>query len=226
MGGSPVEDPLSDQPHPAGLKLIETLLWDGVTFPRLPLHLSRLTSSAARLGWPAPAPGPALSGLPATPLRVRLTLDAAGQIAVTTAPLPPARPLWRVALHPQRLASSDPWLTVKSTQRALYDTARAALPEGVDEWLFANERDELCEGTITNIFFDRGRGLRTPPLASGLLPGVLRAELALPEEVLALSELPRTRLWVGNALRGLIPALVASPSTASGNPASDVSTIW
>ena len=60
--------------------------------------------------------------------------------------------------------------------------------------------------TITNIFFDRGQGLRTPPLRCGLLPGVLRAELACPEEVLTLSDLPRTRLWVGNALRGLIPA--------------------
>ena len=207
MGGSPVEDPLSLQPHPPGLTLIETLLWDGATFPRLPLHLHRLTTSAARLGWPAPRV--AFPALPAIPLRVRLTLDAQGQIAVTTAPLPPAKPLWRIALHPQRLTSTDPWLSVKSTQRALYDTARANLPEGIDEWLFANERDEVCEGTITNLFFDRGRGLRTPPLTCGLLPGVLRAELAVPEKVVAIADLPNVRLWVGNALRGLIPAVVA-----------------
>lgn len=202
-----MEDPLSEQPHPAGLKLIETLLWDGAAFPRLALHLSRLTASAARLGWPVPRIY--LPALPAAPLRVRLTLDAAGRTEVTTAPLPPPAPLWRVALHPQRLTSTDPWLGIKSTQRALYDQARAALPEGTHEYLFANERGEVCEGTITNLFFDRGQGLRTPPLACGLLPGVLRAELAAPEEILLLSDLPNVRLWLGNALRGLIPTVVA-----------------
>ena len=49
--------------------------------------------------------------------------------------------------------------------------------------------------------------MRTPPTSSGLLPGVLRAELAVPEEVLLARDLPHVRLWVGNALRGLIPAL-------------------
>ena len=44
--------------------------------------------------------------------------------------------------------------------------------------LLANERGELCEGTITNVFADFGDGvLATPRLDCGLLPGVLRAEL-------------------------------------------------
>ena len=62
------------------------------------------------------------------------------------------------------------------------------------------------DGTITTVFFDRGQGLRTPPLTSGLLPGVLRAEIGCPEEVLLAQDLPQVRLWVGNAVRGLIPA--------------------
>jgi len=205
-----VEDPLSLQPHPPGLRLIETLRWDGSAFPRLPLHIKRLTTSAARLGWPVPTLGSALSGLPEVPLRVRLTMDEAGQTACETAPLPPTKPLWRAALHSARLTADDPWLGVKSTQRALYDTARASLPPDLDEWIFANERGEICEGTITTLFFDRGTGLRTPPLACGLLPGVLRAELGVPEEVLPLADLPDVRLWLGNALRGLIPARLAS----------------
>ena len=48
--------------------------------------------------------------------------------------------------------------------------------------------------------------MRTPPLACGLLPGVLRASLACPEEVLLARDLPHVRLWLGNALRGLRPA--------------------
>ena len=105
-----------------------------------------------------------------------------------------------------RLASDDPWLRVKSSRREVYDRARAAIPEGLDEVIFLNERGEVCDGSITSVFFDRGQGMRTPPVSSGLLPGVLRVELACPEEVLHAGDLPGVRLWVGNALRGLIPA--------------------
>lgn len=193
-------------------RLIETLLWDGAAFPRLGLHLDRLTRGAARLGFACDTAGVTAALLRAvgpTPQRVRLTLGPAGDADVTTAPLPPAKPEWRLGLSPLRLSSKDPWLTVKSTRRETYDMARAALPDALDEVLLMNERGEVCDGTITTVFFDRGQGLRTPPVASGLLPGVLRAELACPEEVLMPADLPRVRLWVGNALRGLIPAIWA-----------------
>ncbi|WP_394351555.1 aminotransferase class IV [Paragemmobacter ruber] len=192
------------------VRLIETLLWDGAAFPRLPLHLARLAAGAEALGYPfdGAAVRAALgAAVAAGPLRVRLTLGAAGDAEVTVAPLPAAKAAWRVGLAAARLASDDPWLRVKSTRRAAYDAARAALPDGVDEVVFLNERAEVCDGTITTVFFDRGQGMRTPPLTCGLLPGVLRAELAVPEEVLRAADLPRVRLWVGNALRGLIPAV-------------------
>ncbi len=194
------------------VRLIETLLWDGAGFPRLPLHLARLAAGAEALGFPCDARvvERALHGaVGAAALRVRLTLGAAGDVEVTVAPLPPAKAEWRLGLAAARLASDDPWLRVKSTRRAAYDAARAALPAGLDEVLFLNERGEVCDGTITTVFFDRGAGLRTPPLSCGLLPGVLRAEMSVPEEVLLARDLPRVRLWVGNALRGLIPAVWA-----------------
>ena len=187
-----------------GLRLIETVLWTGTAAPRWPLHLDRLNRSAAALGWPAPPQG-APQG-PDTPARLRLTCDASGRLAQETHPLPPAKPEWQLCLAADRLSSQDAWLSVKSTRRARHDAARAALPAGMDEAVFLNERGEVCEGSITNIFFDRGQGLRTPPLRCGLLPGVLRAELACPEEVLFADDLGQVQLWVGNALRGLIRA--------------------
>ncbi|MFO1203064.1 MAG: aminotransferase class IV family protein [Tabrizicola sp.] len=189
-----------------GLKLIETVLWDGGAAPRWVLHLARLRRSAGLLGWNCPEVAP--QG-PDHPARLRLTLDAAGRVEWTVAPLPPAKAEWRVGLAGERLRSDDPWLRVKSTKREVYDRARAALPRGLDEVLFLNERGEVCDGSITTVFFDRGQGMRTPPLSSGLLPGVLRAELDCPEEVLRAEDLPKVRLWVGNALRGLIPAVWA-----------------
>ncbi len=187
-----------------GLRLIETMLWDGAGAPRWALHMERLQRSAKVLGWDCPEVVP--SG-PDHPARLRLTLDREGRVEWTVADLPPAKAEWRVGVAVERLRSGDPWLRVKSTRRAVYDQARSSLPKGLDEMIFLNERGEVCDGSITTVFFDRGQGMRTPPLSCGLLPGVLRAEIGCPEEVLRAEELPRVRLWVGNALRGLIPAV-------------------
>ena len=207
-----MESPLRAGAGEPGLRLIETALWDGAACPRIAGHLARLSASAALLGWPCDiaAAGAALTGPAGAPARLRLTLDAKGGIEVTQAALPPARAEWRLALAGERLDADDPWLRIKTTRRAAYDAARAALPEGIDEVIFLNQRGEVCEGTITTLFFDRGAGMRTPPLSSGLLAGVLRAEMLdggrCQEELLLAADLPQVRLWVGNALRGLIPA--------------------
>jgi 4-amino-4-deoxychorismate lyase len=199
-----VESALREGGGEPGLRLIETMLWDGRAAPRWPLHLARLRRSAGLLGWECPEVS--LSG-PDHPARLRLTLDREGRVEWTAAALPPVKAEWRVGLAAERLRSDDPWLRVKSTRRAIYDEARAALPEGCDEAIFLNERGEVCDGSITTVFFDRGEGMRTPPMACGLLPGVLRSELGCPEELLLAEDLPTVRRWVGNALRGLMPAV-------------------
>jgi 4-amino-4-deoxychorismate lyase len=195
------------------LKLIETLGWDGAAFVRLDLHLARLGASAAQFGWNCDlaAVRAALFGaVLSETARVRMTLDAGGVVEVTVASLPEKAAVWRVGLAGARLSSDDPWLGVKSTQRAVYDEARAQLPTGLDEVIFQNERGEVCDGSITSVFFDLGEGLCTPPLSCGLLPGVLRAEMlalgVVQEAVLIARELNRARLWVGNSVRGLIRA--------------------
>lgn len=203
MGGSLVENPLCHGIAPRGLTLIETGLWDGRALRHERLHRARLQAGAAALGWRVPIF--AFTG-PENPARLRLTLDAAGAIRQEHHRFPPLIDRWRVGLSQLRLDSRDPWLRLKSSQRATYDAARAALPRGLDEVILLNERGEVCDGTITTVFFDRGDGMRTPPLSSGVLPGVLRASLACPEEVLLARDLPHVRLWLGNALRGLSPA--------------------
>lgn len=196
-------------------RLIETLAWDGRAPAREARHLGRMGRAAALLGYPFDGREAArlLRLGRGGPARLRLTLGEEGDLGVEEGPLPRRAALWRLRVHPQRLDAGDPWLRVKSTERPLYDAARAALPPGVDEWLFLNGRGEACEGTITTLFFDRGEGWRTPPLACGLLPGVLREEMleqgAAREEALGADDLPLVRLAVGNALRGLIPAALA-----------------
>lgn len=192
-------------------RVIETLAWDGQQCVRLARHLARLQRTCAQLGYPLDTGSVQhhLATLPTgSALRVRVTVGAQGDVELTYAPLAPTAALWRVGVATQTLQSDDPWLPIKTTQRAVYDQVRANLPAGVDEMLFCNQHDAVCEGTITNVFFDLGQGLRTPPVGCGLLPGVLREELlamgACTEEVLPRALLPQARLWVGNSLRGLI----------------------
>lgn len=203
-----------------GLQLIETLGWDGRDLIRLDRHLARLARSAAALGWPRPegAAEALRAACPAGPARMRLTLDASGRIAVTSGTLAPARPVWRLDLSATPLDAGDPWLRLKTSRRALYDAARATLPDGIDEHIFQNRQGEICEGTISNLFFDLGQGMMTPPLSCGLLPGILRESLLAEgrccEAVLTRADLPRARLWMGNSLRGLIPAELAAELSA------------
>lgn len=194
-------------------RLIETFGWDGMGFRRAGAHLGRARASATALGfrWDQRAIDRALASIrDAAPLRVRLTIGRAGDVELTTAPLQPNPDGWRLMIAPDRIDPEDPRLRHKTTERALYDQTRAALPQGIDEAIFINHRGEVSEGTISNLFFDLGHGLMTPPLASGCLPGILRGSLlatgAAREAVLRGDDLPRARLWMGNSLRGLIPA--------------------
>lgn len=201
-----MENPLLAGADDPELRLIETMYWDGQAVRHWSLHLARLQAGVHALGWQCPTIGAISRHAPDHPARLRLTLAASGEVTFQAGSLPPEAKLWQVGLAQARLNSADPWLRIKSTRRAVYDTARAALPAHLDEVIFLNERDEVCDGTITTVFFDAGDGMRTPPLSCGLLPGVLRAALACPEQVLHARDLPHVRLWVGNALRGLIPA--------------------
>lgn len=195
------------------MQLIETMRWDGRTIIRRDLHLARLRASAAALGF-RHDPGAVAHALATVagpePRRLRLVLARDGAAELTQAALAPPADRWRIALAPEALDAADPRLRHKTTDRAIYNRWRAALPAGVDEVVFANREGRMGEGTITNLFFDLGQGLRTPPLADGCLPGCLRAELlatgACREEPLPYADLARARLWCGNSLRGLIAA--------------------
>ena len=63
----------------------------------------------------------------------------------------------------------------KSTSYAENVVALAwAHERGFSEGLFVNTRDEVCEGTGTNVFIVQEEQVLTPPLSSGCLPGITR----------------------------------------------------
>jgi para-aminobenzoate synthetase/4-amino-4-deoxychorismate lyase len=196
----------------APLQLIETLYWNA-GYRHLEQHLARIRSSAPVFGL-AYSPQAARLALDFAvrdktgPQRVRLTLDEAGIHDAMAHDLPPNPQHWTYRVAHERTDSADLLLRHKTDWRELYDRPHP----GSDEVIFRNERGELTEGGRSNIFVKRDGILLTPPLAAGVLPGILRGELLAQgkarEAVLTPDDL-ESEVWFGNSLRGLIRAVKA-----------------
>ena len=102
--------------------------------------------------------------------------DAPATMTVAATALKPWPPTDTVMTVPWTRNERSALAGIKSTSYG--DNVRAlalAHREGAGEAIFANTRDELCEGTGTNIFIVSAGVVQTPPLSSGCLAGVTRA---------------------------------------------------
>lgn len=197
--------------------LIETMRFDPVDgVLELDRHLARMKASASALGFPFDR-HEARNELQAATFRagasrLRLLLSRSGAIAIELRPLSPLPdPPVEVALLPLPVDCDDFRLRHKTSDRLFYDEARAAA--GTFEVIFHDADGFLTEGSFTNIFAERAGKLVTPPLSRGLLPGVLRARLLedgrAKEGDLRLEDLANG-FFIGNAVRGLVPARLSS----------------
>ena len=197
--------------------LIETMRFDPADgVPLIEFHLERMKTSAAELGFAFDRHGlrnaiQALCFDLDTPSRLRVVAARSGAHAIEVAPLPAALPVpARVALLPLPVATNDWRLRHKTSDRGFYEEALVvARAAGADEAMFLDEAGLVTEGSFTNVFVEHHGQLLTPPAALGLLPGVLRASLLgegrAVETELRIGDLERG-FWIGNALRGLLPA--------------------
>ena len=195
--------------------IIETMRVDAGVVGHRDRHLARAAATAGFLGTPFDTPEIlALVERAAADAtgRLRLVVAPRGAAAVTVTPLPPRPPEpVTVGLVALPVATDDWRLRHKTTDRGFYDTARAAA--GTFDVVFVTPDGLVTEGSLTNVFVPRGDGiLVTPPIATGLLPGILRAVLLANgtaiEAPLTLADLS-DGFFVGNALRGLIRAVLA-----------------
>jgi para-aminobenzoate synthetase/4-amino-4-deoxychorismate lyase len=142
-------------------------------------------------------------------VRIRLAADGAAQIASEPLTAPDSI---RLCISDERVLSSDAMLRYKTTWRAAHDrAAEQARIAGCFDALLRNEREELTEGSRTNLFVQLHGVLYTPPLSSGVLPGILRqaliAEGRCIERVLFESHLHEAQaIFAGNSARGLMKA--------------------
>ena len=222
-GGQPASGQPASGGGVAGFDLIETMrftLEEGI--PLLELHLERMGASARALGFSFDrhAARNAIQALcfeAEGPAKLRLTLARSGATCLEAADMPadlvgPQNEPVTCAVLPLPLDPGDWRLAHKISERWLYEAGlRAARAAGAAEALLLRDDGLITEGCFTNIFVARDGLLLTPPLGLGLLPGVLRRHL-LDEGRAAEAELRLADLaggfFIGNALRGLMPALL------------------
>jgi len=186
--------PVTDHGITVGDGLFETMkVVDGVAFA-VGRHLARLGRTATGLGLMPPPDDELRQAISSTidanapdVGRVRVTLTGGVGPAGTSRGTGPVTVLVqcgpRTEWPPSAAVVTVPWprnergvlAGLKTTSYAdnviAYEYARE---RGGDEALFANTRDNLCEGTGTNIFVVIDDHLVTPPLTSGCLAGVTR----------------------------------------------------
>jgi branched-chain amino acid aminotransferase len=161
-------------------------------------HLQRLARSAAGLGLEAPDEQKVRDGVTAVleeAVRTEGPFDGRLRITVTAGVGPlgsgrvPGAQTVVVAAQESSMAPTSrsvrsPWprnersavAGLKTTSYAENVVALAhAVAKGGDEAIFANTVGELCEGTGSNVFIERGGELLTPTLGSGCLAGITRA---------------------------------------------------
>ena len=192
--------------------LIETMPFDPHEgFTDLESHLARMKRSADALGFAFDRHDARNELQAATfrlrdPARIRVRLSPTGKIAIEVRPAPMEIAEIVAPIVPLPVSPDDFRLTHKTSDRAFYDVARGSHVEV----LFVRPDGLLTEGSFTNLFVRRVDGkLLTPPASRALLPGILRERLIASGEAiehdLVEADL-RDGFFLGNALRGLIPA--------------------
>lgn len=215
------------RPRPA-FDLLESLrLEPDGTYPLLDGHLERMAAAAAYFVCPFAATAAraalaaAADGADGRVCKVRLLMDAAGRFRTDREEIPAVSPAVRLAFAREPVDERDPFLYHKTTRRETYARALASVP-GADDAILFNQRGEVTETTTANLVLDLDGERVTPPLASGLLPGVLRARLlaegAIRERTVGRADVDRAvAIHLINAVRGWRAGVLAGRDAPAGD---------
>jgi para-aminobenzoate synthetase/4-amino-4-deoxychorismate lyase len=203
---------------PPDFRLLESILWTPAEgFALLDRHIARICASAACFGFPCD-PDEARQMLEAAiedlrgATKLRLLVESDGSLLCEAVDLHAIRDPLRVALAAAPIDPADVFLYHKTTRREAYDRARAPRPDA-DSVILWNVAGEVTEATESNVVVSLGGAKVTPPLACGLLPGTMRAELLergeVTERTVSIEELRSSdEIWLVNSVRGWMRALL------------------
>jgi para-aminobenzoate synthetase/4-amino-4-deoxychorismate lyase len=110
--------------------------------------------------------------------KLKIILNKYGNVSFKISEFSILPPIIKVILSANRINSQNKFQYFKTTNRILYDREYKKYSEkGFFDVIYQNENKELAEGAITNIFIKKGDIIITPPIISGILPGVYRSIL-------------------------------------------------
>jgi para-aminobenzoate synthetase/4-amino-4-deoxychorismate lyase len=192
-------------------RLLETMLYEpmsGVFL--LNLHLDRLEASAHYFGFDIDVDSIRTQLCSLQLLRrakLRLLLDSDGDYELEEHPLSEVKPMVMLKFASRPVNSHDIFLFHKTTRRDVYDEARNDV-DHCDDVILWNEKNELTETTIANLFLEIDGELVTPPVECGLLAGTYRRYMLekgrVKEAVVRKSDLVNaSKIYVANSMRGL-----------------------
>lgn len=146
-----------------------------------------------------------------TAYRIRFLLSKSGKIKVEYArmALKPSDGVKYITVSKKKTNPENVFLYHKTTNRSLYDTEyQHYWRQGYYDVIFTNCRNEVTEGAITNIFIKTPTDYFTPPVSSGLLPGIYRKILIkrwqAKEKVLFTYDLMKAeKIFLCNSVRGV-----------------------
>jgi len=201
-------------------ELIETFYYEPEKpLPLLKYHYKRLKESARYFGFKIPAElrnfrsfknfiEAKAQSLKKGRYKARLLLSPEGNITLSFSEFEPWGEPLKVAFV-KRDFDLGRFFFHKTTRREPLDRWLKKIREkGFHEVIFYNEKGEILEGSISNVYIKINGKLYTPPLGLGILNGVLRRYLLfkkkVEEKVITLDELKKAEeIYIGNALRGL-----------------------
>jgi para-aminobenzoate synthetase/4-amino-4-deoxychorismate lyase len=138
------------------------------------------------------------------PQRVRLLVNRDGEPRAERSALEPRPGVLRLGLAAGPIDPTNPFLFHKTTNRGHLERARLA---GFEETALWNPGKEMTEGIISNLVAEIDGRRVTPPVACGLLPGTMRAELLARGEIIedritVTQFLRAPKVWAINSVRG------------------------
>lgn len=107
--------------------------------------------------------------------RLKLTMDKWGRLNHFIFPIFMSSNEVKVIISKKIISSKNKFQYFKTTNRKLYDGEHKKYSKlGYFDVIFFNEKNEITEGSITNIFVFKNNKIFTPPLSAGILPGIYR----------------------------------------------------
>ena len=194
--------------------LIESLRLSNHQYPYLTYHLNRLADSAEYFAYPFDEQSIReqlmifAENFSAKDYKVRLLLDQHGEVQLSAEEVKLTDVSVKAYLADRSIDRDNPYLYHKTTIRNQYEDLSIAKQDNFSTLLW-NEQGELTEFTIGNLVLKLAGQYVTPPIDSGLLPGVFRQKLLEQGKIKAATlrkeDLNQAEeIWLVNAVRGWV----------------------